>query len=423
MYDYAPLQKKLMPSLKEVLDAMKKADARDEKSRDTRPLMACLMRMVEAHPRLGGYIKKRRTAITSFDWAIRPRKGGPGNEAGALERTIRLRPVIEAVLARIFERDLYGHFALQLVWEATADAGQVRPRIAYDPDPDEVERPSRRREQLQFLTWEATGTGGSSKAFNRSPVPVSDPAWLAVVDDSHWAGGTLRSLLIRAVLLNEGLKDWAGYTKRLKGILSAKFTGDVPEEGDSERATAEGALKVAGTDGYALHSDNVEFQMWKIVEAAAGQSHKEFKQELEADMAIAVLGQANTSELPKGGGSRAAVQVLSLVSRDIHHADIRCAEQLIADELLVYDERMNADPAAVESAYEFVVLVAQDEDFEANARTLVDARVILEGTPFGVLASELYGRLGLTVPTGTPEVITWPSPGGAGGTLPPIPET
>lgn len=99
-------------------------------------------------------------------------------------------------------------------------------------------------------------------------------------------------------------------------------------------------------DDAALYSDQVKFELSKLVDAAGGASFKDFKTELEGDVAVAVRGQANTAQLPPSGGSRAALEVLNLIRRDIHHADIRLAEQSAAAQLVDRDYRINVDRRA-----------------------------------------------------------------------------
>lgn len=404
-YDLPILRKKLLPSLPEVLKAFRQADDRNERSRDTRPLLAILMRMVEADPRLGGHVRTRRTAITSFDWELESDASvSEGDEAPRLAARQRCAGVIETILDRTPEIDLYGALVMRLSWDARTEGGatgqgEVVPSIAYDYDPDEVERPSRRRGELRVLSWE-----DRRGILTRNPVPEDDPEWIAALDESHWTGGVLRSLVIRMVLLNDGLQEWARYIKKLKGLIGAQFMGEVPEEGDEDRKTAEMALQQMFSENYAMYSDRLKFELSKLVEAAAGGSFQAYKQELEADMAVAVLGQANTAQLPSGGGSRAALEILNLIRRDIHHSDIRRAERL-CQQLFDFDYRLNVDQAAERAPWTFRVRIEQDEDHEANARSTSEAFDALDGTQGGLPAEEVYTRLGFTMPAGTPAVL------------------
>jgi hypothetical protein len=399
-FDLPILRKKLLPSIADALKAMKAADERDEKARDTRPLLAILMRIVEADPRLGGHVLTRRTALTSFDVLVEPIPGDArGNDDGAAETAARVRAVGDTVLNRAPERSLYGAVAIQVAWEA-GELG-VTPSVAYDYDPDEIARPSRRLEDLRLLSW----TGSAKPTATALPV---DGTVIAAIDESHWTGGVLRSVLIREILLNENLQEWARFTKKLKGIIGAKFEGDVPEAGDPEHVTATASLKGIVSDNYAMYSDRMSFEFNKVVEAAAGGSFKELKGDLEADVAIAILGQANTSELPAGGGSRAALQVLNLVRRDIHHSDIRTAEAM-ANELLLWDYRFNVDAAATSTPYRWRVALETDDDAgaqaEAGARAVSEAMDALEGTGVGLPTSEVFARLGFTMPEGAPTML------------------
>ena len=74
MYRWSPLQKKLMPTLAEARRAIKQAEA-DNETRNVRPLMACLQRLMLADPRLGGHILSRRSAVTAFPYVMTPQIG------------------------------------------------------------------------------------------------------------------------------------------------------------------------------------------------------------------------------------------------------------------------------------------------------------------------------------------------------------
>jgi phage gp29-like protein len=389
-YDNPDLRRVLLPPLETALKAMQRADARDETARDTRPLLSLLMRVVEADPRISGHVLTRRTALTAFEWLLEPREGASPEQAAAAQA--RIEEVAEAVLERAPEIALYGAAAVRLDWQVTGE-GAV-PSVAYHYDPDELERPSRRREDLRLLSW------GPSGQVTRRAVP-DDATHLVGIDESHWTGGVLRSVLVRAILLSDGLREWATYIRKLKGIVGAQFEGGVPAQGDEERTTAETALRSILSENYALYSDQLKFEMSRIVEAASGGSFSDFKSALEADIAVAVLGQANTSELPSSGGSRAALQVLDLIRRDIHLADVRRAERM-GQALVDHEYRLTTDRTAVRAPWRFVIRTeADDTDPEAAARRVTE--MLETGLPFD--ADEIYATLGMTRPEGIPDVI------------------
>ena len=73
---------------------------------------------------------------------------------------------------------------------------------------------------------------------------------------------------------------------------------------------------------------------------------------INRDIAIAVLGQANTSELPNHGGSRAALEVLRLISKDIFYSDMVRVESII-NRFLLIGYRLNYDKTAVKTPFNF----------------------------------------------------------------------
>lgn len=394
-YDNPDLRKQLLPTLPQVSKAFQKADAADEKSRDVRPLLSILMRLPDADPRLGGHLLTRQTAITSFDWVLEG-----DDAAGAAAAAARLAPPIDHVLSRITEAPLFGAVAMKGAWSMdTAQQAQVF-TVTQDLDPDEIERPTRRRADVQRLEW-------SGSKVTRTPIAEDDPEWIVAIDTQRGvAGGVLRSVLIRVVLASMNLQEWAQFLRKLKGIISGKFVGGVPEPGDPERDAADAALTNVVTGGYTLQSDQLSFELSKMVDAAGGASFKDFKSEMEADAAVAILGQANTAQLPSGGGSRAALEVLNLIRRDIHHADIRLAERVVQEQLVDRDYRINVDAAAARAPWRFRIQIEQDQDHEANARALVDAADACAAFGVGMNADDFYNRLGVDRPGGTPNVLT-----------------
>lgn len=395
-YDNPDLRKVLLPTLPQVSKAMQKADAADDKSRDVRPLMSMIMRLPDADPRLGGHLLTRQTAITSFDWVL---EGGDDDDA-ADAAAARLAPAIDHVLSRITETPLFGALAMRGEW--TMDPAQKAQvfTVVEDLDPDQVERPTRRRADVRRLEW-------SGAKVTRVEIPEDDPTWIVAIDTQRSApGGVLRSVLIRVVLASMNLQEWSSFLRKLKGIISGQFNGGVPEPGDAERDTADAALTNLVSGGYALHSQDLAFKFEKMVDAAGGASFKDFKTEMEADAAVAILGQANTAQLPSSGGSRAALEVLNLIRRDIHHADIRLAERVVQQQLVDRDYRINVDGKAVRAPWRFRIQIEQDQDHEANARALVDAADVLERFGGTVETDDLYNRLGLNRPDDLPDVLT-----------------
>jgi len=404
MYRWPRLNKKHLPNLKDAKRAMRRADAEGD-ARDVRPLMACLQRLVEADPRLAGHVLSRRSAVTSFSFRLDADREGAEESARRAAR--RLRPVIRDVMHHQLQAALYGAMVLRLSvdYSEVLDAQLARTEKVFPPT--EIERPTSKRADLRLLKENRGG-------FSRQEVP-SDGRHLTAIGGEHWIGGKLRQVLFSEILRHQTVTEWANFTRKLKGIIQAAMEGGVPPEGDPEREVAAKALRTMVEENYALTGDRTHFDFNKLVDAAGGQAFKQFKSTLESDIAIALLGQTGTEELPERGGSRAAVQVLNLIREDIHHADVRRTERIVNDQLLPLDYRLNVDSStqagggSEEVPYRFSVQVGEEKDAESAARTVAEAREA--GLP--LLSAEVYDRMGFSVPEGVPEVL--PPTGGAGG--------
>lgn len=393
MFTWAPLHKKLMPTLSEAKRAVQLADAKGT-ARDVRPLMACLQRIVEADPRLSGHILSRRSAVTAFDYALEPLPGSEdvvADQAEAAQR--RLHRVIKKIMRYQIRCAAYGAMVLQLETGYREDLDAQVPRVVKAYDPDEIERPTSQAADLRII--EDAGPGKVRKR----PVPT-DGTHIACVDEMAWTGGFLRTVLWHEILRHMSLVEWANFTKKLKGIIQAAMEGGVPPEGDPERDVAEGALRTMVEENYALTGDRTEFIYNKLVDAAGGASFKTFKSDLDTDIQIGVLGQAGTAELPRNG-ARAAVEILQLVRADIHHSDVERTEEIVNDQLLLQDYRLNVDRAAASCPYRFRVQLPQEDKTESAARGISEA--LDAGIP--LLASEVYTKLGFSVPDGVPDVL------------------
>jgi phage gp29-like protein len=68
--------------------------------------------------------------------------------------------------------------------------------------------------------------------------------------------------------------------------------------------------------------------------SASTDLYERFCQYIDNQVSKAVLGQTLTTELPRGGGSRAAAQVHEAVRRDILSADARRLEEALARDLV-----------------------------------------------------------------------------------------
>lgn len=400
-YLYAPLRTKLLPTIEDAMKALAAADNDDPTTRDVRKLMSLEMRMVGASPRLKGHVLTRRVALSAFDWDIKAREDA--NPDLALKAKARLRRVIEQMNDWHTDTPLFGASAVELNWDTKDTRGTV-PVVLKRYQPVEIETNGHDPRAMSILA-------DIPDVLRRPLAAEPEASWLLDRDDSFERGGLLRSLVFTEILANEGLQEWANWLRKLKGIILAKW-----EEwaSDKTKLTAVEMLKGVAKNNYGATGKDITFEFQKIVDALGGTSFKDFKHEMEADRAITILGQANTSQLPDSGGSRAALQVLDLIRADIYFADLRRMQRLFNDQLLLWDARFNIDLNATEAPYIFIWNLKEEMDPLKKAQ-IIDLLIGPHGAGLELSAEEVYKFIEFNKPISVPEVIAGNKPAPIGG--------
>lgn len=379
------LKDNLLPSFEQAKQAEKKAENPDIKVRDTRELMAILMRIVDANPRLRGHILTRRTALSSFSWDILPYDDAEAVRAE--EAKTRLRKVIRRVIQHHTDAPLFGAGVIELQWSEENGANGKLINNVRRLLPIEVMQPFSDMPLMQVsLDEKATKT------------PLDTPMrYLVDVYSDGAQGGTLRTILRQQILLDMQYRGFAEFNRRLKGVLLGKW-----KEGteDTDKQITIDAIKNVGANDYAATADTITIDLVEAVSKGGHLAYTELIDRINANTAIAVLGQANTSEL-SGTGSRAALQVLKMISADIMFEDMLRVEAIINEQLLTYDFQMNYAIDAIEAPYKFAF------NWHEENNSLTEAQVIREALAAGVPLpkSEVYQRIGYTMPAPETEVI------------------
>lgn len=396
MYTLQTIKDVLLPDIDEAVKRLKQADDPDPANRDVRPLMAILAKMSQVVPRLRGQIRTRRVAVSAFGWKIVPYDRTDTERAAQAAQ--RLANVIRFAQNSHAFAPCFGALAMELTWQTNTPVGTT-PTVVRRCHPTEVER----------LTTTDVAILADGDTLQRTPItPEQRDGWLIDIEhDALVAGGLLRSLIFHEILLHESTREWNWYNQKLKGISQAML-----EEwaGDDDKATAAAQLRQLAENSYSITSTAVEYKHTQMTATGGYSSFESFRKALEADRSIALLGQANTTELPNNGGSRAALEILRLISADIHYDDMQRFEALINDQLLPADFRMNFDKAAVTVPWRFTLDLSEEQDREKNARTITE----LLGNGIPLLRSEVYGQTGFSVPQEGDDVITPPQPNSGG---------
>ena len=385
-YQHPTLIRKLYPTLTDVQNAVVSADQQDLRFRDIRPLMAILNRMAIASPRLSGHILTRRTALLSYDFHISEDGAQTDRAAEAAEL---LRKLIYAILHYSVNAPLFGAALLRLDWN-TGD-GKTIPALDKAFKPYEVE--------IDGLQVNIIETDTKDNFTRVQILDEMKQAYIIAIDESSWVGGILRSIMYHELLRNDTIQEWANFNKKLKGLIQAKAN-------EEEKKDAGNAAANFVNNQFAVTSHDVEFILNELTSSRGADSFSVFKSVLENDIAIAILGQANTAELPAGGGSRAALQVLNLVRADIHFADMQRAKALINEQLLPAYWYFNVSQTA-ECPLEFDYLFDETGDVETSARMFQQIAAL----QLPVKTSELYGKLGLTPPAEDDDITVLQSKG------------
>lgn len=382
MYIYEPLKKRLYPTIAEAKKAIQLADKTDEKDRDPRPLASISARLIDASSRLRGHILTRRMAVSAFDWRITATEEADTDRAREARR--RTRRTIDKLIDWHTDTPLFGVSAVEVDWTTGGPDGTT-PGIRKRYAPTELERNGDDPAMIRILDE-------SQKPVR---VAIGQPTfqnWLIDVDDSYERGGLLRSLIYDQILLAENKLEWANYNRKLKGLIQAIYEASVNDE---HKSKALESLKKFVENNFTATDSRIDYKFHSMTDGKGSTSFESFMRMLVADAAIAILGQANTAELPAGGGSRAALQILNLVRADIYWSDMRRLERVVNDQLLAWDFQLNGGPPdATEAPWRFEFAVEEEDDPEGRARVIVD--YVNAGIP--IVEDDAYDTVGLTRP-------------------------
>ncbi len=360
---------KLYPDLKTYLQQLKLCD---DSTPDKRPIRTYvdIARPLKFNLRLQGHVTTRTTALTSFGWSI---IGLTDNVA--LDKLLqRVKPVIN----KLIDRHVYTALFASSLYEFELNNGEFGSQLKI---------------KKAFKNWEYDFDDSSlyffdsltGKYLNKIPLGESTFYLFSSIESEPF-GGIMRGILINEILRFDMIMENANYLRKLKGILQILNKGAGPESEQAAVTAAQTAIK----DNYLVTDEFIEFKLNQITTAAAGNSFKDFVQMLNDDNSISILGQANTAQLPAGGGSRAALQIQQLISKDIFYADMVRVEAL-CDNYLQLDYAFNKGKGII--PYKFQFNIAEEKDIEKNASAL---QMITQVMP--LKEDEAYAYVGFTPP-------------------------
>lgn len=391
-FTYTVPNKTLYPSPEEFNRIV--AEAMNDDAPDPRKLYWLAERAIRTNTRLKGYLRVRRTALAAFDTqvlATDPSQQELADKAAARCALAFTRVINSVTRVAVFAANIYmlnreyNEVTKEASIRATTPA-QYTQLIVNRTDTDSVNYYTT-DDALKLISTMQTGLQ-----------TLNNGSTYLVETDSENGIGDAEAIVRLEIMRYYALNDWANLNALLKGLIHAQDKG----ASDGEVDVVKSAL-ASGRGGGFLTSDMIEVTASRLTDGSGGNSLESFVKYIDSSLAIAILGQANTSELPANGGSRAGLQVQRAVSADIMYSDMIRVEKLCND-LLLQDYWWNHDVSKTKSTcpWKFSFKIEQENNPLTNAEVL--QTVLSSGLP--VKADEAYSRVGFTRPEGTPDVIT-----------------
>ncbi len=376
----------IYPSLVDYFTMVEQAESTDARTGDSNDFYYAANRALQLNTRLTGNYTRRHSALSSFDWNIKALDKTAGDVAELAVK--RINKAIQLVINRhvhtVFNGfSIYRYSTIPTTVGNSLRLSHVKKNNGYFFESESDILYIKQNQQLNAF-------------------PLSESPFLVDHDPmSPSPLGLMKAITAVEIMRNDMRNEWANYLKKLKGILQIVSKGATAEEVTNAEKAAQTAIK----HNYLITGDDLEFKLNQIT-GGTGVSFKEYIEMLNSDISIAILGQANTNELPTGGGSRAALQVLQYVSADIFWSDLNRVTRFINDNIVLLDYKLNYDANATEAdvPYTFAFDIADEQDTEANANVLQTI------TPFmPVVKSEAYSKVGYSVPVQGDELLGGPA--------------
>ncbi|MBP8975097.1 MAG: DUF935 family protein [Bacteroidetes bacterium] len=398
-YQYTPLKSKLFVSIAEYNKAYKLAEL-EEPYTDPRPLLAIIARFMEVNNRVSGLVRAAHDAILGFPWDVVP-SDSTNERAVDIARQIKDR-IVQSHLHHhfdvIIDGEFYGLTALRQIWQAQNNIWipilDIIPttELYHKRNKDGIYTYAFILDDPKFVTRSLSDEENAKYIFSYfNPYKATRP---------NYFGGLIRSAIPLTIIKNFSWQDWSQFVELFAQPFRTAAYSDGATEGD--KAAARKALEEFGRNSWALFSDRIKFE---IHEAAtngnSASAYERILDKIDAELAILINGEANTQELPNSGGSRAAVQTLKLVSDDRMWQRILRLENIINEQYIAVDYKLNISAEDTSLCPKFKILTDEKEDYETNARIINELKSA--GVP--LLKSEVYAKTGFTAPQDGDEIL------------------
>lgn len=372
MYKLPELRDSMYPEFDNILKYIYRANSDNP---DCRMLMAACKKIATANPRIKGNISKRRTAISAFDWSIIDLN--TDNED--IELKIALKSSITTLLRNHAKTPLYGSFAGLIEWAASGinkyTIANIKPFDPTELKPiDDSLHIVDDRNNIRDVIY--------IEDFKQADI-------IADIDtDQEERGGILRSILPLEKIRWDMRADNANTLGYLKGLL--QIINKTGAEDEVAAASAHQTAMAAKKHKFIVTNEDIEFKLNQIVSGDLS-GFKELITAINDETTISILGQANTTQLPNNGGSRAALQILKDISADIHYEDMLRTTDMINRFLRMF---WVVNYNNYECPLEFRFNWFEEMNTVQNAETI--ATLIAAGIP--LKRDEVYKSVGFTEP-------------------------
>lgn len=362
------------PTDASVVNGYLKKISESEQNRDYTDFANYANLMLNRNPRIRSHFNVRTTAVSSFGWTIQY----PENPDGAVEVKNRVNTAIQTVLKHHATTPFWG----ALGFTASAVVTPLGNSLTLTKIPNGRILP---KGDLAQLADENTPP-------RLTDIDPNSNDYLVDVGSSS----ILADIALTEFYRQQAMAENYHYIKVLKGIV--QLINKEPVQSDEEKQKTNEAMGNAQKAQFVTSGEELEIKVNELTKANS-QAFADFIERSNHDIAIACLGQANTTEIG-ANGSRSALQVLKMISADIHFTDMLRVQELI-NRLLLIDYRLNSDATAMTAPYFFEWNWEEEQNFKDNAIYIGDA--LQTGLPFRT--AEIYSKLGLSQPEEGEETI------------------
>lgn len=387
-YRYRPQGNATYPEVDTFLKLIARAE--QQTNPDARPILALAQRAIRVNMKLLGLANLRGVFLHAFNY--RAVATDPNQQEQADAALLRLRPAITAIIESNANTAINGVSVHQI----TEDRTQSEVVLSVERTLEAHEAQVRSRNEVQILADEQQ-LKVIETINKRSPEYRLQRNYL--IDNAIgilWQGAA-ESIMRLEMIRYHNIIDWADLNRLLKGLIHVKNSA----AGEEDEQAAVDAAQNAAEGRFVQTSDLISIEGLKIAEGAGGVSMEKLANYCDAAASILMIGNANTSEVKPGSGSRAALQVLAQLGADVVFSD-QTRIKSVVDDLLRMDYQANFDPNATRAPWHMEYNDFENNDNETNM--IVIERALASGIP--LKSDEVYASIGFTKPENTPDILT-----------------